>query len=356
MFLDFGTAGEQFPMAGCLRSLKSNATVKTAAILTVILASVFSTMADDDSIEDLTSHVFTNAVIVWQAPTKDLPHSFWIYQRTLPRIFSETVISNAIVLGSLQSKGFPKSSTNDFYIHENVPPNWPCTIPNYFAILPNDANLYYELPDYAADSGKAAKSIPADIAITAQAMKYARQLGLDTNKMTRKNFYTHFCNADESQNAQTNAVCGRGVFLSRQLDGVSFFSGDEQGDGGEGFFIEFGSYGKIRSFSITWSEIQRCKNVPTDDLQEIIHNIQSHKIIVLPNVDEENFFERLKNLARAKKVFVTKITPYYVKGVFGEVPTNDTPVKLIAPLAELEAVADFGTSNTVVRFVTPITR
>lgn len=64
------------------------------------------------SVEELWSHLFTNGPIVWQATTEHLPKSFWIYKRDLPRIFPSVVITNAIVLGSLQSKGFPKPSTN----------------------------------------------------------------------------------------------------------------------------------------------------------------------------------------------------------------------------------------------------
>jgi hypothetical protein len=311
-------------------------------------------MADDDSVEGLTSHLFTNAVIVWQTPMNNLPKSLWIYQRTLPRIFSETIISNAIVLGSLQSKGFPKPSTNDFYINEDVPPNWACCIPTFFGIRPNHATLYYDMPGYAQDSKEAANGIPADNVIDAHAWAYARKLGIDTDKLVLKNFYTHFCDTDDSQNAKTNAICGRGVFLSRQLDGITFFSGDDQGDGAEGFFIEFGSYGEIRSFSLCWSDVQRCKSVLTDDPQEIVHNIQSHNIIVLPDPNEENYFGRLRKLAGAKRVVVTTITPYYIEGIFGEIPTNDTPSKFVTPMAELDAIADLGNSNAVVHMATPI--
>ena len=172
--------------------------------------------------------------------------------------------------------------------------------------------------------------------------------------MIKKSFFTHSYNADQAGNDTRNFICGRGVFLSRQLDGISFFSGDEQGDGAEGFFIEFGGYGEIRSFSLCWSNVQRCKNVRTADPQEIINNIETHKIIVLPDVDEENYFGRLGKLANAKKLSITKITPFYIKGIFGEVPTNDAPSKLVTPLAELDAIADFGNSHTLVHMLTPI--
>ena len=76
--------------------------------------------------------------------------------------------------------------------------------------------------------------------------------------------------------------------------------------------------------------------------------------MVLPNPDEEDYFVRLKRLANAKKLTITKITPYYGEGVFGEVPTNDVPCKFATPFAELEAVADFGNSNATVQILSPI--
>jgi hypothetical protein len=74
----------------------------------------------------------------------------------------------------------------------------------------------------------------------------------------------------------------------------------------------------------------------------------------MPNVGEEKFFVRLKTLASAKKLTITKITPYYGEEVFGTIPTNYVPCNFATPFAELEAVADFGTSNTTLRLVSPI--
>jgi hypothetical protein len=81
-----------------------------------------------------------------------------------------------------------------------------------------------------------------------------------------------------------------------------------------------------------------------------------HKIIVLPDANEEDYFARLKKLASARRVVVTKITPFCFEGVFGKVPTYYAPAKLITPVAELDATADFGNSNTVIHMLTPITR
>ena len=59
-------------------------------------------------------------------------------------------------------------------------------------------------------------------------------------------------------------------------------------------------------------------------------------------------------LEGAKSFAITKITPYYGEGILGEVTTNDTPSVFISPVAELEAVADWGTSHTKCRLYAPI--
>jgi hypothetical protein len=344
-----GNGGTNLPAGIRLPDHRRKQVVKTLAILTVTLVTAFSSSAERPSLKELNSHLFTNAVIVWQAPTDRLPKSFWVYQRLLPRVFPETVISNAIVLGSLQSKGFPKPSTNDFSIaepHERPEPAGH----TIFAITPGEAYLYYSMPNYTAGSGK---EIPNDETVARRAWKYASQLGLDPAMLVQKTFYTHVCETDQN-GEPTHPVCGRGVFLSRQLHGVAFFSARDQGDGAEGFSMEFGRHGQIRFFSLRWSTLEPYERQQTISPQEIIRCIRAHKTFVLPNGNEAGFFERLNRLASAKKLTITNITPYYWDFVFGEMPTNDVPCRFATPLAELEAVADFGNSNATVRLISPI--
>jgi hypothetical protein len=310
----------------------------------------FSASADSVTWQELSSRLFTNAAIVWQAPTDKLPKSFWIYRRELPHVFSATVISNAVVLGSLQAKGFPKPSTNEFFIAEDKGPHYPGPLATIFGIRPGDANMYYWLPDYRAVLGE---PIPDDKAIIALAWKYAGQLGTDPAHLVQENLYTHFCNTDQ-QGRATNHACGRGVFLSRQLDGIPFYSADNEGSGAEGFSIEFGSRGQVRAFSVRWSTVERYKSEQTASREEVIRCIRAHKTMVLPKPDEEDYFARLKKLAGVKKLTINKITPYYAEGVLGEMPTNDVPYEFAVPFGELEAVADFGNSTAIVRLVSPI--
>ncbi len=326
--------------------------MKVFAIFVVTCAAASSSSpAGAVTLEELTSRLFTRIPIVWETPSSNRPESFWVYKRHLPQVFSPSVISNAIVFASLQSKGFPKPSTEEFFIPEDKGPNYPGPIPVIFDIRPADACLSYYRPNCTAIS---VEELPSDEAIARRARQCARQLELDPTKLVQQSFYTHLRYTDESGKDATNSICARGVFLSRQLDGIIFFSANNEGDGAEGFSIAFGSHEEIRSFSLRWSNVEHYKNQPTASQQQINDCIRAHKTIVLPNLVEDDYFARLRTLAKAKKLTITKITPYYGEGILGEIPTNDAPCEFVTPFAELQCIADFGDRNATVRLVAPV--
>jgi hypothetical protein len=300
--------------------------VKTLVFLAAILASAFSAAADLVNVEELWSHLFTNGPVVWQASSNDLPKNLWIYKK-LPRVFSATTISNAIILASFQDKGVSQPSTNQITIwgdHFEGEPEPPC-----FLILPNVGQISFTLGDRRPDSPEGTATNQAAVK---RAWNCLAQLGLDRSQFVKTN--------DASSG-------GFGVFIPRQIDGIQVYGGSE------GFQIWFDEQ-RVLQFCLLLPNLERDNQSQVASPQEIIHCIRAHKAIVLPGVDEENYFARLKSLAGAKKLTITKITPYYGEGVFGEVPTNDVPPEFVTPLAELEAVADFGNSNANVKLLSPI--
>ena len=309
----------------------------------------FSASAGVSTLEELSSHFFTNGPIVWQASTNHLPKQFWVYQRRLPYVFPANVITNAIVLGSLQSQGYPPPSTNQSCILAGPRP-LTVYVCNLF-IDPSEASMSFESPNYQTAS---LGDIPSDEAIVNRAWGCVPRLGLDPRQMVQQSFFTHSNDVDQTGRETTNFICGRGVFLSRQLDGFAFFSADGTGGDDEGLSIEFGSGGQIRSFDFRWSALNRFESWQTASLQEISRCIKAHKTIVLPNIDEADYFARLRALATARKLTITKITPVYGEGILGEAQTNNAPCTFAIPFVELEAVADFGASNAAVRLVAPI--
>jgi hypothetical protein len=211
--------------------------------------------------------------------------------------------------------------------------------------------MYYESSNYKNGSPG---GIPIDADIVKRAWECVPQLGLDPTHMIQKSFFTHSFNADQTEVRSTNFICGRGVFLSRLLDGFSFFSSDNTGSDAEGLSLELGSYGEIRYYYFRWSALERYELQQTASLKEISECIKAHKAIVLPSPDEVDYFARLRTLAKAKKLTITEITAVYCDWDFGTIPTNDVPCRFAIPLAELKAIADIGTSNTTVRLISPI--
>jgi len=322
--------------------------LKAFAVFCLPLALVFSLPGATNSMENFSPHLSIATPIIWQSETTNLPKGFWIYKRILPHIFPASVISNAMVLASYQERGFPKPSTNDTCIFDDPDCNCECARICNFSINPESATLDFSSPDQNSFTGQ----IPNDKAIVIRAREYASELGIDLTKVVEKNMTSHF-NTDTNGNDLTNQICGRGVNLSRQLDGFCFWGTGDNGPNA-GLWIEFGSQGKIRGFSLRWPELVRYKNDQTASLQQITACIRAHKVVVIPDPADGSYFERLKNLANAKNFTITKITPYYGDGVLGETPRDGADPQFATPFAELEAVADLGNSNATLRLVAPI--
>ena len=322
--------------------------MKAFAFLTAILMTAFSSSANStNSLENFSPHFSTNTQIIWQAPTNHLPKSFWTYQEILPHVFSASTISNAVVLGALQYRGFPEPSTNNTCFEDDC--HCSCVIHCLFSINPGYASMNFSSPLQTNTT----QEIPGDETVISWAWRYAERLGVDPAQVAFKDIALQF-NTDTNDNKLPDQISGRGVFLARVIDGVQYIGNGNDGFASEGFWIEFGSYGLIRNFCLIWPDLKRIEQNPTASPQQIIACIQAHKTIVFPNDDEPNYFARVKNLAKARTFTITKVTPYYSEGVYGEMPTNDEPSKIVAPIAELEAVADFGDSNTTVRLISPV--
>jgi hypothetical protein len=302
-------------------------TVKTYLFFAAVLMTSLPCYAAPLTLEDVSLHLSTNAQIVWKAPTNQLPGKLWVYKKS-PRVFSAATISNAIILASFQNKGFPQPSTNRIVIWADSMEGEPQ--PPYFEITPERGEMSYRLGDRAPDSPQ---EISKDEAAVKRAWDCLFQLGID-----------------RSQIAKTNAASygTGGVFFPREIDGIEFY------DESEGFQIQYGSQGRVISFSLALPNLEREQNSQSASPDQIISCIRAHKTPVAPNDDESDYFDRVKNLAKATKFTITKITPYYGEGVFGKVPTNNEPSKFVTPVAKIEAIADFGSSNTQVRLFSPI--
>jgi hypothetical protein len=308
----------------------------------------FSFAANAIGLEQFSPHFSTNTPIIWAA-TNHLPAGFWIYQRLPPRPFPALIISNAAVMASMQSKGFPRPSTNDFYISEDKGPNYPCGVPVIFSIVPKSARISYWLPHPVADGS----NIPPNDTLIRRAWAASALMGVDPAQISLGRITSDF-DKDENFDGQPAKLIGRGVFLARQLDGISFSDlGDNELSGG--FWMEFGRNGVIRGYSLVWPELKRESYQPTASPPQITACIRAFKTLLPPLPEQTNYFKWLNTFCNATKVTVMKITPLYSEGIYGEMPDdNNEPAKIISPFAKLEAVVSFGSSNLTIQLLSPI--
>jgi hypothetical protein len=293
------------------------------------------------TLEELSPHFSTNAEIVWKAPTNQLPAKLWVYKKQ-PHLFSQAVISNAIVLGSLQDKGIPKSSTNRIcWDYDSCPCGHTCT----FSIIPDVGVLSYAFPGFRNASSE---DIPGNEVIARRAWECAFLLGLDRAQLAQRGITTNFCDYDQHGKPVKNNACGRGITLARRIDGVELFGDDPA------FLIEFGSHGQIRFFSVTWPELEPCEIRQVASPEQIVACIRASQTLVSPNGDETDYLGRVKSLAQAKKLTITRITPYYSDGVYGEMPKKNESTTVLTPIAQLDAVAEVDNRKVNVSLLSPI--
>jgi hypothetical protein len=293
----------------------------------------------------MSPHFAIKTEITWKADTNNLGGQFWVY-RKLPEVFSREAISNAIVLASLQDKGFPKPSRKtlrwDFDPFRRVTGH-PCT----FLIEPKNGVITYQFPGFRNGSPE---DIPSDEVIVKRAFESARLLGIEPTQLAQKGITTNYCEYDMKGGRTTNNACGRGIILPRRIDGVDFRGEDE------GFSIEFGSHCRIRFFSLTWPNLKPYRKHQTATPSQLINCIRHFKTPLAFEGNELNYSARVKALSKATKVTIIKITPYYGEGVYGGNPeTGETPlVQLVTPFAELEARAVLDNTNINVTLLSPL--
>jgi hypothetical protein len=302
--------------------------MKAFLLLSVILAGSSPVGAEAKKLEDIAPHFAATAQIVWKVPSNGVPKSLWIYKK-LPHVFSAATISNAVILAGFQQKGFPKPTTNATFIWDNIPGS---TIdeprPPYFAITPEDGVIQHDIGDRWPDA-------PNEILVDRAEVDYAWNC-------------LAWLGVDRAQFVKTN-VASYGVSFPRQIDGIRF------PDETEGFSIQrYGKARRLRFFLLTLPNLQRTREDATATPQEIIQCIRAFKTPVLPNGDEADYFARVKTVAKATSLTITKLTPYYGEGVYGEEPMNDLRPNWVMPVAYLDATATLGTSNVAVRLYSPI--
>jgi hypothetical protein len=311
-----------------------------AIFLTILLVPICGRAAAG-GLEEFAPHFSPNTKIIWKAPSHSLPAKMWVYKKQVT-FFPQAVISNAIILGSLQGKGALPSSIDEtcWDLDKNCPCGHPCTL----SISPTNGSLCYSLPGYRNASSN---NLPTAETVVKRAWQCAQQLGLDRSQLAQKDLGTNYSEYDEKGRSATNNACSVGLSFARIIDGWECYK-----DNG-GFSIEFGSGGQIRSFSVEWPKLIPYQNNKALAPAQIISSIRTLRTVLLPHGGED-YHPKLKALSKATKITITKATPRYSEGEFGVIPTANNPAVLFSPFVELEMVAGLDGTNLNFQLACPI--
>jgi hypothetical protein len=273
------------------------------------------------AIEDISPHLPSNALVVWQAATNHLPLSFWTYEKASQK-FSAAAVSNALALGGFQLKPFPKSLAKPITIWDKEIEGDPR--PDYLLVSP-EFGITCRRQRHPVGKGDTN-------ALVERTWQYAQRLGIDKSLLAQKE----------------NSEGGWTVSLCRKIDGIPFW------DATQGFSVQYGAHGEILSFVLMWPELQRQRQEDVASPDSIINCIHASKTPVIPKEDEPDYFARIKTLATVKKLTISRITPYYVEGRYGEQTNDREPMKFVEPVTALDVVADWGNSNATFQLFAPL--
>jgi hypothetical protein len=295
--------------------------LKSFALVAVVLLPALCSEAGAPGLEDISPHLPNDAQITWKAPTNDLPKNLWTYQKQ-PQSFSAAVVSNALALGGFRLTPFPNSFAKPISISDYAMEGDMC--PDYFVVAPDTSTIICRREHHPVGQGD-----PTPDALLNRTWQYALRLGLDRALLVHKD--------NDSR-----------VSLCRRIDGIAFQ------DESEGFSVQYGARGEILSFSLIWPRLERLGQERVISPDEIVRCIREFKTPLLPKHKERHYFERIKALSSLKSLTIIKITPYYSEGRYGEQPRDIERPKFIGPLAILDGIADWGSTNAAIQLFSPL--
>ena len=284
-----------------------------------------------------------SAAVVWALPTNSRPASLWIY-KVIPQTFPDQAVSNLMAMGSLTMQDrlpgalFRLSNKN-------------CS--RYLTIDPNQGRIEYGNEDARANKydkkthqHEAVEGVPNDAEAKELALRLLKQLGVQASELATKpgtsdplTFGKKITRSylDKARGVEIeDEVLTRGVFFNRQIDGVHF-AGIGVGAGCE---VEFGNHAKVAQLRLVWRKLQPYEHRKVGSLDDIARWIREGRA-VMTHRDYVNSLD-------VKKLTIKEIAPLY-QAAGGQEQQN-----FVYPFAQLEAVAELGTTNSPVQLYCPI--
>ena len=123
-----------------------------------------------------------------------------------------------------------------------------------------------------------------------------------------------------------------------------------------GFWLTLGSQAQLRRFELQWPGMNPFETHPLASAEQINKWIKEAKVYM--SLEDDGTFDmaKRKELSKANKLTITKITPIYAEGdvrKYGQVP-KDSDERMFSPYAELEGVAELESRKLNFRFLCPI--
>lgn len=297
--------------------------------------------AADISFEQL-GHAYheTNINIIWNAPTNSLPRNLWVY-RVVPAQFPAAVISNLTAIGGF-TKSDKRSVPNNPHTLSFVSPDGKRTL----WIAPDLG--YYSYTDSAADDMNRPEGVPDKKGAFELATNLLSKLDIDFSQLAKKDnssdlrSYTTHAQAllykGFNQAAYATNMHMRGIYFIRSINGADFI-----GTGGRGgCMIEYGHDAKISRITTSWRKLKKYKldSVATPGM--LLKRIEAGNAVY--SIASEDEFD----WRSVRKITINQVHPLYFGQVYSE------PQKVVYPLAQIDAVADLGTTNRDIQFYCPI--
>lgn len=285
----------------------------------------------------------TNCVIVWNAPTNQLPQSTKIW-KVVPAQYSSATISNLLQLAELTAKDKKRPTQpdgvfagKDVLIYANKNESRQLTIaPSQGIIgLGKIGGVVAEIPK------EKPVGVPDPRTAFRLTLALLERIGIDiesshlvtnsTGKVYAGYGQAEVIGKDKASGKIVTNIVEREIHLPRQIDGIPVW-------GPVGVFAKFGNEGRLADLDIRLRAITPDKIIPIPDDLGFIKRIKSGKTLIRDDQASQKY----------NKLIVTDVSLYYWEN------SGSEPQSHIYPFAILEAKTDQQGENSNVQLFVPL--
>jgi hypothetical protein len=317
--------------------------IKRRFFATLVTLSAWATAHADklDLGEDGFSFHAKRVAVVWNVPTNRLPATMNIY-KVIPARFTAEAISNVVAIGHFAEpervrKALLPAVEGRECLFEEVPAH------KTISISPKRGHISFFDTAAMASWRQAVTGLPTEENALNLSLEIGKKLGISSSEFARKpDSHDFLCWRD--RRTQGGKIDGkvvkreaaRGIFLYREIDGVSF---DGIGFCG-GLYVNFGSDARIADLDLSWRNLQVKKICPVADRDQITRWIKGGKAVII-DIDEPV----IDNLVR---LTIVNVVPHY-RGA-----SSNKDQDSVFPFAMIYATAEIRDQKRPVTLLCPI--